>query len=369
MKSKFFPALAVFIGTIVGAGFLGIPYVISKSGFIVGFLYLVFIAAFILLIKLYLGEVALRTHGSHQLTGYAEKYLGKKGKFVMFLAMIFGIFPALLAYMIAESKSLSYALFGNFNYTLYCALVFWIIMAGLTFIGLRALKKYERIVLVLVMFLFILIFGFFVNKVDYTNFLYTGEDIFAPFGVIMFSFLGFSCLPEIRRILFGQGEKMKEVIFIGVLLTFLIYLVFSFILVGVYGRDVSEIATISLGRVFSILGVFTAFTAFFSSTIAIRDVFRFDYGIKRTYAWAIACIIPLIFFLLIHFFDGLSFTEILGIGGVISGGLTGVLILFMNKRAKIKGDRNPEYSIPINIEVILLLSAIFVFAVVLELVF
>ena len=86
-KSKFFPALAVLVGTIIGAGFLGIPYVVAKSGFIPGLAYLVFVFLFILLVKLYLGETILRTKGNHQLTGYAEKYLGKKGKYLMFLKL------------------------------------------------------------------------------------------------------------------------------------------------------------------------------------------------------------------------------------------------------------------------------------------
>src|SRR3989344_8630530 len=126
MRSKFFPALAVLVGTTIGAGFLGIPYVVSKSGFPIGFAYLVFVFAFLLLTKLYLGEVILRTNGNHQLSGYAEMYLGKAGKFLMFFAMIFGIYSALIAYLIGEGQSLSYIFLGNLDYSLYFSLSFWI---------------------------------------------------------------------------------------------------------------------------------------------------------------------------------------------------------------------------------------------------
>src|SRR3989338_7563578 len=101
VKSKFFPGLAILVGTTIGAGFLGIPYVVSKSGFFPGLAYLIFVFSFILLVKLYLGEISFRTKGNHQLTGYAERYIGKWGKILMFLSMFFVIFGALFAYLVA----------------------------------------------------------------------------------------------------------------------------------------------------------------------------------------------------------------------------------------------------------------------------
>ena len=88
MASKF-PAVAVLMGTIIGAGILGIPYAIMQSGFLIGLIHLIVIGAIVLLITLYLGEISLRTAKNHQLTGYAEKYLGKKGKLIMTLSLLF----------------------------------------------------------------------------------------------------------------------------------------------------------------------------------------------------------------------------------------------------------------------------------------
>lgn len=87
MKSKFIPALATMVGTIIGAGFLGIPYVTGKSGFIPGAIWLIVLSLFMLLVNLYLGEVILRTKTTHQLTGYAKIYAGKFGKGLMFFSI------------------------------------------------------------------------------------------------------------------------------------------------------------------------------------------------------------------------------------------------------------------------------------------
>lgn len=363
-KSKFLPALAILIGTTIGAGFLGIPYVVSKSGFIPGLIYLIIIASFILVVKLYLGEISLRTKENHQLAGYAEKYLGKPGKLVMFLAMVFGIYGALLAYMIAEGNSLSYLIFGNSNYSFMLSLAFWLVMSFLTFIGLRALKKYEKIAVFLILAIVLLIAVIFSSKIQVDNLSYMGSDLFIPFGVILFSFLAFSAMPEVKRILSGQEKLMKKVIIIGILVPFIVYLLFALVAVGVYGRDVNEIATLSFGRIFSILGVLAMFTAFFTSSLAMRDMYRFDFKLGRFKGWLLAIGIPLILFLLFHRLA--NFISVLSIAGIVSGGLTGILILVMNLKAKKLGNRKPEYSIRINWWIIALLSLIFITAVILE---
>ena len=78
-KRKFFAAAFTLTGTIVGAGILGLPYVFSRSGFFIGFFWLILLGLIMLFVNLCLGEISLRTKKIHQLPGYAEKYLGKKG--------------------------------------------------------------------------------------------------------------------------------------------------------------------------------------------------------------------------------------------------------------------------------------------------
>lgn len=362
-RSKFFPALAVLVGTTIGAGFLGIPYVVSKSGFLPGLAFLIFVAVFMLFVKLYLGEVILRTWGNHQLTGYASKYLGRKGKFLMLFSMIFGIYSALVAYLIAEGRSLSYVFIGSESYALFFSLAFWIIMSGLTYIGLKALKKYEKSSMVLVLAIVVIIVFLFSPKIKLENLSYVNpENVFVPFGVILFSFLAFSAMPEVSRILRGQEKLMKKVIFYGVMIPFAVYSLFVLVVVGNFGASVPEIATLALGRGFSVLAILTMFTAYFTLTLAIRDMFRFDYNLGRFRGWVLACVTPLLLFLVIYYFKIASFVSLLSIGGVVSGGLAGILILLMNKEAKKSGSRKPEYTTGINWRVIALMSLIFILA-------
>jgi len=112
MKKEGYESIGVLVGTIIGAGVLGIPYVISKAGFLTGLTTIILLGLVILAINLSIGEVVLRTKGKHQLTGYAEKYLGKKGKLLMSLSMILGITGALLAYIVGVGEA-----FGAIFYT------------------------------------------------------------------------------------------------------------------------------------------------------------------------------------------------------------------------------------------------------------
>ena len=129
-----------------------------------------------------------------------------------------------------------------------------------------------------------------------------------------------------------------------------------------------EIATLALGPVFILLGIFTMFTSYLSLGVALQDNFKFDERMKRKTAWFLTAIVPIGIFLLTRFFKYFSFIKILSIGGVISTGIIAILVLQMVKKAKKQGDRKPEYEMPINWFIIGLLSLIFILGVVYELV-
>jgi len=77
MKRSVLEASATLIGTTIGAGILGIPYVIAQSGFLIGLFYILFLGLVMLTLNLYIGEVVLQgailkklTQGDPQKTSY-----------------------------------------------------------------------------------------------------------------------------------------------------------------------------------------------------------------------------------------------------------------------------------------------------------
>ncbi len=116
-------AIAVLVGTTIGAGIFALPHVIAQAGLAIGLTYLLGLGILNLLLNIIYGEVILCTTGDHQLTGYAQIYLGKKGKALATAAMFFSLYGALLAYLIKIGQFLA-LIFGLPSPLLFSVLFF-----------------------------------------------------------------------------------------------------------------------------------------------------------------------------------------------------------------------------------------------------
>lgn len=367
-----FCAVATLTGTAIGAGILSIPYVISKSGLLIGLLNILIFGAIILFLHLYLGEVILRTKGKHQLPGYAEKYLGKKGKILMLLSSLIFLYGALVAYVLGEGKVLSFVLFGTLNYSLLFSLIFFIIMSALIFLGLKTLEEGEKYNLFIILAIILAIFLFFISKVNLSNFVLVEKNPamwFMPYGVILFAFLALSALPEMREEMVREEKKFKKAIIIGSIIPVVAYILFTIAVYGFTGQNTPEIATMALGKLPSLLAIFTMFGACFALGIALKELFMYDFKIKHSVSFALAMVPVLVIFLIITIFNLFDFAKWLSIVGSIAGGIAGILIMIMVKKAKEKGQRKPEYSVPLNWPIIIILSLIFIAGIVYQFVF
>ena len=78
-------------------------------------------------------------------------------------------------------------------------------------------------------------------------------------------------------------------------------------------------------------------------------------------------LVPLVLYIITMQF-GIDFTLILSIGGVISGGLTGIIILIMAKKAKgvTRNNKDPEIQVPINWIIMAILFIIFMSAIIIQ---
>jgi amino acid permease len=369
MNKKFWATAFTLTGAIVGAGVLGLPYVFSQSGFFIGVFWIIFLGLIMYYVNLALGEVTLRTKETYQLPGYAGKYLGIWGKRIMFLALVFGVYSALLAYLIGEGESFSTLFFGNTNFSVYFALGFWGAMTLLLKEGLKGLKRIETWGVIAIIGLVIGVFVWFFPQVDYSNVYYLNwKNLFIPFGVTLFALLGFISIPELRMEIKGQEKKFRGAIFLGILIPIILYVIFGFVFVGVLGMKVPEVATLAFGPVTLILGIFTMLTSYFVLSFALNDAFKYDLGKSKNFSFFFVSVLPLGLYLIVEYFSLAGFVSVLGIGGAISAGLTGIMILLVHRKAKIVGKRKPETEVISNWFVILLLSLMFIIGTVIELV-
>ena len=364
-QKRFWIAAFTLAGTTIGAGILGLPYVFSRSGFFVGLFWIIVIGIITAFSNLCLAEVSLRTKTTHQIPGYAEKYLGKKGRNLMSFAVMFGIYSALIAYLIGVGQSLSQLFFGNISHSFYFAILFWIIMAIFLREGFGELKRVESWGVISIIVIILAMFILFFNRINPSNFNhYDFSHLFLPFGVVLFALMGFTAIPELRREVKGNEKILKKSIIAGMIISVLSYILFSLVFVGVLGRNVEQVSTLSFGNIIIILGIFTMLTSYLVLSFVIKDIFQFDIGKSSRKSFYLAAFTPLILYIIIIFLHFFDFTGILNVGGVISGGLTGILILLMNLKAKKMGDRKSELNVKNNWFITILISIIFLLGVI-----
>lgn len=375
MNRNFFYATAILIGTIVGAGMFGIPYIVAQSGFLIGAIFLLLLTLVSLLIHLIYGEIVCRTKEKHRLVGYAGKYLGKWGKAIMTFSILFGLYGALLVYIIISGEFLS-TIFSPIlgGSALVYSLIFFGIGALAVFKGLVLIKRLELVMtLLLFLVVFLILFSglshFDISNLKTINLKY----FFLPYGVILWALAGATAIPEIKEVLKKDGKRYKKIIILGTVIPAILYFLFMLVVVGATGAATSSEAieglTGFLGKEIVILGaVFGALavmTSFFVVGLVLKKVFWYDYKMNKTLSWFLVCSVPLIGFLL-----GLrEFIPIIGFLGVVLGAIDGTAIVLIYKKAKKLGDREPEYSLKIPSIVTCALVAMFVLGLIYQIIY
>lgn len=360
--TSFWEATATLIGTIVGAGILGLPYAVAQVGAIPGLVMLLLVGVACLLINLMFAEVVLRTRERHQVAGCAKKYLGNIAFWLANAAAIIGSYGALTVYLIGEGEALS-ALFGVDKFA--ASIVFFAVGALILLVGLRLVKVFELWMVAAFVVIILAIVGAGAADLDMANFAHIDlSKIIIPYGVILFAYSGASSIVSLREILRKDEKKVRRAVVIGSLVPLVIYVVFTMVVIGITGSGTTPVATIGLGAklgpamlIFGNLFAFFAMgTSFLTVGLGLRQTFQFDLKFSKLGSWLAVVAVPLIVFLL-----GLrDFILAMEIAGGIAVGLTGIVIVSSFAKAKKMGDREPEFSLPKMQMVRWLLAAMFV---------
>jgi len=363
---KFRHAVAVLVGTMVGAGIYGIPFAFAKAGFWVGAGWLVLLTGLIWLTNLLLAELTLATNGHHQLTGYAHIWLGAWGRRLMALAQIVGIYGALLAYVI---------IFGEFAHNILSQFFavnpqfYSLLFAGgwslLWFARLRTVAAVESGLILAYGCIIVLIATTSLPHINLAN--YSGWEPhfwFLPYGVVLFALSGMTAVPLQRQLLVGRERLVRPAIALAMLVAGALYLLFAAAIVGVSGEITSPEALAGLYGLVgapiiilgSVLGMFTVSTSYVALGTALYETFRLDYKLRVASSWLLTAVPPLVFF-----WSGLrNFIDVIGLVGAVAGGAQGVLILAAYLRARRVRLREPEFRVRIPAAAVWVLMALLV---------
>lgn len=341
---KIIYALSTLSGTIIGVGLFSLPYITSQVGIWVVLGYFLVLTFLVILIHQLFAKVALETPDFLRLPGYAQIYLGQWGKRVALISGILGFLGSILAYLIVGGQfltSLFSPVFGGNN--LFYTLLFFLIGAGLIFLGIKAIAKVEFWGLILFLAVLMAIFfrGFPFLKIENLLISLGGtKDWFLPYGPILFSLWGATLVPEVEEMLGENKKLLKKIIPLAILIPALIYLFFIYLITGITGSQTSPEAIIGLKNFLGdgivslalFFGFLTTFTSFITLGLTLKKVFWYDLKIEKNLAFFIACFVPLTLFLI----GVKSFIPVISFVGGIMLGIDGILILLMYQKIRPK---------------------------------
>jgi amino acid permease len=333
-------AFFLLVGTIVGVGMFGIPFVFAKAGFLTGLLDLVVLTVAVVIVHLAYTDVVLRTGTAHRLPGYVRSYFGAGAGFLSLASYIFGLSGSLLAYIVLGGLFLQ-SLFIWILPTIPATtgiFVFYILGVGVMLRGVRFEGAANGILTILLIGA-IIFFG--VSLLPHatgsflTEFHITG--LFIPYGVLLFSLAGAAIIPDMRLLL-GRERRglLRRVVLLGTIISAGLYFLFAVAVVGITGISTTPDAllgiTHTIGGGYLLAGTLIGFLAAITSFIPLGTVFHGvlnqDAGLPTKAAWLVVVGVPPLLWA-VGFQDFIQIVSIIGAFGI---GLDSIFILAMHQR-------------------------------------
>ncbi|MCD4694027.1 hypothetical protein K8R62_01585 [bacterium] len=376
---NYFLSISILSGTIIGGGMFAIPYVISKAGILSLFIYLPFLVFVQFVLHSLYAEIILSTKQKHRMPGYVGLYCKNKAvKDITLFISIVGKHGALLAYILLGGEFL-YALLNPYwggSIFLYSITLF-LLESIVVLFGLKLIARVELFLSFFLVFLVAIIgfksFGYF----SVNNFIIFDKNYaFLPYGVIFFAVGGQAAIPEVCRLLNRRKEKIKSAIFWGTFLPAILMTIFVIIVVGVTGNVTSPESLVGLKLFFNsgvvmfslILGLLTIITSFLVISQSLREVYWWDLKMNRKFSWLVACGVPLLIYLCLHFIGVNNLiTKVMSLTGAVTGGIFGFILILLLFRVRKVREITPPLNTGLSRGVAILFSSMFILGLIYEL--
>ncbi len=370
---KFVYGVSVISGTIIGVGLFALPYVAMKVGIWVILGYFLILLPVAMLVHYFFAELALNTPDYKRLPGFVKIYLGKKAEKFSQVVIIFALAGTSLAYIILGGEFL-YELVSPFvggSSFLYTT-IYFLTGSFVIFYGIKAIAKIQffGLILFFLILLFISIKGFpywqGVNLLARTGDI---NNIFLPYGVILFSLWGAVIIPEVEETLGEDKEILRKIVPVAILIPAIISIVFTIIVFGITGIETNESAISGLRNIFGngivsitlFFGILTTFTSFIVLGLTLKKILWYDMKLSKNVSFVIACFFPFSLYLL-----GLkSFITVIGLVGAVMWAIEAILINLMYRKFSFANPQKIKY--PKLRFLIYPLILFFVFGIILEL--
>lgn len=365
----FLEGVAILVGTVLGSGYLTLPYSFLQAGIGANLFWFVFFIIFITILHLLYAEVVLATKSNHRLPGYVGLYLGKRSEILAIISFVFGVFGGLLVYFLLGVHFLSRLteLFMPTSQEV-LALVFWLGVSALLFVNFKLSSKANLSITLITVALFVVISFVALSKAKAEHLgIVPEQSIFFPYGLILYAMVGSLAIPETINLLRLERQKeelIKPVIIVGTLVPAVVYFLFSLGIFSAAGLNTSPDALSGLNRILPQSLTYIAFaiaflniaSSYFIFEVSVFQTLQNDFRLNKLVSFLLVAFLPPVLF-----FIGIKdYVMLMRILGAVFVSIDSVLIvlLYLNLPDKLQGYQYRLIQLPRFVSVMLI--AIFV---------
>jgi len=229
----FIGILLLLTGNIIGAGILGIPIQTGLAGFYPSLLGMFFITVVMFFTSVVLSNEASRTHKDNfHYPSLYHKYLGSIGKWAAITAYLIIFYGTLTAYL-SGITTIIIELFHPHLSTTWILIIFCVTMSALAMTNMETLRRYNALLVILMLAAFAVIVTMAEKLVDPTRL--THQDwSFLPstFPIIIMSLNFYNIIPLICKDLKWNASAAWKTILMGLFIGYVLNTVWMQVSLG-----------------------------------------------------------------------------------------------------------------------------------------
>lgn len=230
-------AIFLVAGTCIGGGMLALPVATGISGLLPSIVVMVLCWLAMMFSALLLLEVSMWMEEGVHMISMTSRILGMPGKVVSWLLYLFICYASLVAYTAGGGVQIATAAGDYFGLLLnkqLGAIVFILIFGGVIFLGNRTVGRVNAILFIAMILAYIALVGMGIPEVN-PELLYhrhwSGSLLAIPLMLTTFSFQ--TMVPSLTPYLKRNARALRIAVIGGTFLTFLIYLVWQCLILGI----------------------------------------------------------------------------------------------------------------------------------------
>ncbi|MGB7127623.1 MAG: aromatic amino acid transport family protein [Candidatus Rhabdochlamydia sp.] len=346
-------------GSCIGAGMLALPIVTGMTGFFCSAILFFLAWGFMTSTALLLVETNGWFHEQINFLSILDRTIGKSFKALGWITYLFLFYALLVAYISGTGT-----LFASFFYSFFDlqipdwigSVVLIVLFGWIVYLGTRSVDLCNRFLMLVKIIFFGLLVLFSITYVNPQLFLHM-DFIYAPksFPLLIIAFGFHNMVPSLTNYMKGDLKRVRLSIVMGSLMSFAIYLIWEFIVLGILpldqireslqtGKDSSQAVSLFLNltqiKIWAGgLAFFAILTSFFSQALSLvhflADGFKVKHKKHESLGLCLLAFCPPLLFALCYpqlFFKALNFAG--GICAVILFGILPVTMVWIGRYHK-----------------------------------